>query len=65
MSKDKPQKWVIAVSEEMTVDEARALGKALGAAGHTGKFIAGEEATLILDGAKWRNEQRGRKGGDA
>lgn len=61
----KPRKWVIAVAEEMTPDEAALLGKALGGAGYTGRFIAGEEAELIIDGAKWRHSQGMGRGGDA
>ena len=64
MSEEKQQKWVIEVTQEMTPDEACALGKVLGAAGYTGKFIAGDEASLIADGARWRYEQRKAKGGD-
>ncbi|MBQ9001110.1 MAG: hypothetical protein IJ087_04575 [Eggerthellaceae bacterium] len=65
MSEERPKKWVIEVTQEMTTDEACALGKALGQAGYTGKFIAGDQAGLIADGAKWRYEQRKAKGGDA
>ena len=63
MNEGKLQKWVIEVAEEMTTDEACALGKELGKAGHTGRFIAGDIALLVADGAKWRNEQK-RKGGE-
>jgi hypothetical protein len=55
---DMPHTWVIEVF--LSVQQARELGKVLGKAGYTGKFIDGDIASLALDGAKYRKM----KGGD-
>lgn len=59
MKKETPHAWVIEVTQPMTNSEACELGRALGEHGYTGRFHSGDVASLVRDGAKWRQMMKG------
>ena len=61
MKKERLGHWVIEIDQMLTATEACELGRKLGECGYTGHFHTGDVASLVRDGAKWRQQQK--KGG--
>ena len=55
---DEPHPVVIELTQPITCEQARELGKVLGAHGFTGKFVGGDIAELCILGAKYKNLQK-------
>lgn len=54
--KDEPHRFVIVLEQLITCAEATELGKVLGSAGYTGRFVGGSVADLVALGARARKE---------
>lgn len=64
---DEPRAWVFVLAARATCAEAAELGRALGRAGHQGRFVSGESAELwrriYIEGAR-RPARAGEGAGD-
>ena len=54
--RDPPHAWVIEI-DAMSVERAREIGRLLGEAGVTGRFLSGDVAENLREYAQWRKAQ--------